>query len=99
MEISCQKIENCFPNSRTYEYKLPMTVEEFSEILQEEGGSGLKQGWSKRTNRKLRRPVFLAERGSLKAKGILAGNFLRVGFPEDDWEREKAAWEEFLKGL
>lgn len=97
--MESRKIENCFADSRTYEYRLPMTVSEFSRLLSEEEGDAWTAGWKMRCNQKIRRPVFLAEKGRLQMKGILAGDLLRIGFPEEGWEQAKEEWEAFAEKL
>ena len=90
MNYTCKKIENCFADSKTWEYVLPITAETFLQLLD---GS-----WQKRCNRKLRRPVFIAEGegNRIRIKGILAGTTIRVSFHNDDWERLKKQFELFL---
>lgn len=89
MTIECKKTENCFTDSQTYEYRLPVTGEEFLNVLD--------SSWQTRCNRKLRRPVFLAEREEIRIKGILAANVIRVSFPNDAWEMHKKHFEEELQ--
>jgi len=89
MIFECKKIENCFADSQTYEYKLPVTAEDFLQLLGE--------GWDTRCNHKLRRPVFLAEGHGLRIKGTLAGNLIRVSFPDASWEQEKISFEEWME--
>ncbi|MGI6151769.1 MAG: hypothetical protein ACOYIR_07450 [Christensenellales bacterium] len=90
MKFECVKTENCFAGSQTYEYRLPITGEEFSRLL---------SGWEVRVNARLRRPVFLADRNGVNVKGLLAHNVIKASFPEDRWEEEKAAFEEWLGGM
>ena len=90
MNIECKKTNNCFADSQTYEYRLPVTVEEFAACL---------EGWQLRRNERLRRPVLIGERGRVKAKGVLSGDLLRVSYPDDRWEAEKEAFEAWLEGL
>lgn len=86
MNFECKKTENCFSDSQTYEYRLPITAESFLHTLD---GT-----WQTRCNLKLRRPVFLAERNGVHIKGILAGTVIRVSFPNDSWEAHKKLFEE-----
>lgn len=90
MNIECKKTNNCFADSQTYEYRLPVTVEEFAARL---------EGWQLRRNERLRRPVLIGERGRVKAKGVLSGDLLRVSYPDDRWEAEKEAFENWMEGL
>jgi pyruvate-formate lyase-activating enzyme len=89
MRFECQKTENCFAASETWEYRLPETAEAFSARL---------DGWDVKENRRYRRPMMTADRGGVNIKGVLAGNVVRVSFPEDGWEAEKARFENWLSG-
>lgn len=89
MNFDCKKTENCFVDSQTYEYLLPVIAEKFLECLDET--------WEKRCNQKLRRPVFIAERDGTRIKGILAGNVIRVSFLNDSWEILKNNFEEWMR--
>lgn len=88
MKFDCKKTENCFADSQTYEYRLPVTAEEFLKFLDET--------WQTRCNQKLRRPVFIAEKSGTRIKGILAGNIIRVSFLNDSWEILKNNFEEWM---
>lgn len=90
MKFDCVKTENCFADSRTYEYTLPVTGEELFPRL---------AGWEARKNLKLRRPVLAAERNGVRLKGVLEYRTLRVSFPTEGWETEKAEFEKWLEGL
>ncbi len=91
MIFECKKTENCFVDSRTYEYRLPVKAEDFKNLLEND--------WQIRCNLKLRRPVFLAEKEEIKIKGILAGDIIRVSFREDQWEVFKENFEKYLETL
>lgn len=91
MNFKCQKTENCFSDSQTYEYGLPITAQEFMNLLDD--------SWQIRCNHKLRRPVFLAEGRRVKIKGILSGTIIRVSFQNAGWENHKAEFEEFLNNI
>lgn len=88
MNFKCQKTENCFADSQTYEYGLTITAEAFMQLLDD--------SWQIRCNYKLRRPVFLAENDQIRIKGILAGSRIRVSFPNTDPEGSKSDFEQFL---
>lgn len=88
MNFEVKKTENCFTDSQTYEYRLPMTGQEFLSLLD--------AAWQPRCNLKLRRPVFLAERGGIRIKGILAADVIRVSFPDQDWKNQKQQFEQEL---
>ena len=90
MEIRETKVENCFAESQTYEYVLTVTGGEFLE--------GLKD-WSVRFNRKLRRPVGIAERDGVVLKTVLAGSTVRASFPDGCWQEKKREFEEYLRNL
>lgn len=89
MKYECKKVDNCFAGSQTWEYGLPIDAESFSALLPE--------GWSLRRNTRLRRPVFVAEREGLNVKGVLDSKFIRVSFPDNNWEEEKNDFEAWLK--
>ena len=90
MEIRVAKVDNCFAESQTYEYVLPMTGGEFLEGL---------MGWSVRVNQKLRRPVGIAEREGVVIKTVLGSRILRVSFPDACWLQKKTEFEEYLRNL
>lgn len=89
MDFECKKTENCFADSQTYEYRLPVTAETFLHMLD--------ASWQTRCNFRLRRPVFLAERDGVRIKGILAGTVIRVSFPDAAWEIHKKKFEEGIE--
>lgn len=89
MRFECKKTDNCFAASETWEYRLPETAETFAARL---------GGWQVKENRNYRRPMMTADRNGVNVKGILAGNVIRVSFPEVTWEAEKAHFENWLYG-
>lgn len=88
MNFTCKKTENCFADSQTYEYVLPITGEELLYMM---------ALWETRRNDKLRRPTFAADRDGVNLKGALAGNIARVSYPTERWEAEKAKFEDWLR--
>ena len=90
MKFEARKIENCFADSRTYEYELPVDGENFLKYIPD---------WKIRINEKLRRPTAIAERQRVIIKFILKNNRFRVSFPEESWEKEKNKFEMFLEKL
>jgi hypothetical protein len=90
INLKCKKTENCFADSQTYEYRLPVTVPDFLNFLV------LDKNWEIRRNDRLRRPVFIAEQNGIHIKGILAGTTIRVSFPEKSQEQEKEKFENWL---
>lgn len=88
MEFEVRKTENCFVNSETYEYALPVTAEDFLKLIE---GS-----YSVRLNERLRRPVFIAESDNIKIKAVLKSKKIRVSFDEARWEELKEEFEAFL---
>lgn len=88
MKFTCKKTENCFADSQTYEYVLPVSGEALLGRL---------AGWETRRNEKLRRPTFSADRGGVNVKGTLAGNAVRVSYPTDGSPAEKAKFEEWMR--
>lgn len=69
-----KKVENCFTNSTTFEYRLGMPNEELFERLTLYGTV---------TRKEFRRPVllFTAEDG-VQAKGVVGAPYVRVGYPD-----------------
>lgn len=88
MEFRCKKTENCFAQARTFEYELPITGTELTELL---------DGWEIKENHKFRRPVFSAKNGCLEIKGILAGHIVKINYTEENWEKEKEELEAWLR--
>ena len=90
MNFKVIKVENCFAETQTYEYMLELTGEEFLTRL---------EGWSLRINRKLRRPVGIAQKDGVIVKTVLEGHSVRVSYPDDRWLPEKIEFEAFLEKL
>lgn len=90
MAFECKKVEACFTNSRTYEYRLPFSV----EVLQ-----GLLTNWQVRVNLQFRRPLLVADKDGVNLKGILAGPVIKVSFPESGWEEAKDGFEKWLQEI
>ncbi|NMD44314.1 MAG: hypothetical protein GYA88_02690 [Clostridiales bacterium] len=88
MEFEVRKTENCFVNSETYEYSLPIGAEEFLKLIEDD--------YSVRLNTRLRRPVFIAESEDIKIKAVLKSQKIRVSFSEERWESLKEEFEAFL---
>lgn len=88
MKYEIRKIDNCFAQSHSFEYTLPITGEQMLAYLPE---------WSVRLNQKLRRPVGIAEKQGVIIKFILAGCQFRVSYPESSWQEEKHKFETFLE--
>lgn len=91
--LTCEKIDNCFTNAKTYRYDLPFQTEEaFVEKMGTMGALLIKKN--------LRRPFFRieTERG-IQIKGILGDTGMKVSFPENRWEEEKVRWEEEMRKL
>lgn len=91
MIFECKKTENCFADSQTYEYRIPVTAEHFVQMLDE--------NWDTRYNMKLRRPVFITEHNEIRIKGILQGSVIRVSYPDSHWESSKTEFEKLLSSL
>ena len=90
MNYSVIKIENCFSDSESYEYTLPIQGTAMVSLLSD---------WEIRINQKLRRPVAIASKQGIVMKFILAGNRYRVSFPESRWQDEKQTFETYLENL
>lgn len=90
MNFKEMKIENCFADSETYEYLLPVDGKQMLKFLPD---------WDVRVNEKLRRPSAILQKDGVIIKCILAGNSFRVSFPVGSWAMEKYNFEQFLRGL
>lgn len=90
MEFEVKKVENCFAEARTYEYRLPISGAELCGRL---------AAWTITENHKFRRPVFSAKRDELEIKGILAANVIKVNYTAANWEQEKKNLEQWLRDL
>ena len=90
MNFKEMKIENCFADSQTYEYLLPVTGRELLEFLPD---------WQARINEKLRRPTIIAKKDQVIIKCFPDGNTFRVSFPDRLWAIEKQNFEVFLEKL
>ena len=88
-KFQVKKVENCFKNSQTYEYKLNVDIdEEFLEKLRCLGEVEIKN---------FRRPIFMINcENENKIKGVINSKIIRVSFPEDIWEKRKEVFEKFL---
>jgi len=87
MQFEVKKSENCFVDSQSYEYRLPIDGLSFSALL---------DGWEIKEIHKYRRPIFTADKDGVNAKGILKANIIKVSYPEERWETEKAKFECWL---
>ena len=90
MLYEVKKAENCFAESRSYEYLLPVDGQSFSALL---------DGWEVKENHKYRRPLFMADKGGVNVKGILKAKTIKASFPENNWEAEKADFERWLESV
>lgn len=88
MEFEVRKTENCFVNTETYEYSVPITAEDFLKLIEDD--------YNVRLNMKLRRPVFIAESEDIKIKAALKSQKIRVSFNEERREELKEKFEAFL---
>ncbi len=89
MLFECKKTENCFADSSTYEYRLPVTAAELGSRL---------GGWRVEENRRYRRPLLTAEKDGVVIKGILDSRVVKVSFQTEAEAREKAEFEKLLSG-
>ncbi len=88
MKYEVKKVDNCFSDAQSYEYKIPITGQEFIPRMTD---------WAITENHKYRRPMFTGERDGSHIKGILKANVFRVSYRDDRWEREKAEFEQWLE--
>lgn len=88
---TCNKVENCFVNAKTYEYILTCSITE--EWLSQPAPFGIL-----RIKRNFRRPCyFLDMENGVQMKGNLNENRLKVSYPEPGYERKKAQLEQWLE--
>lgn len=87
-----KKVENCFKDSQTYEYRLNLslddeTINKFSVL----GEVIIKN---------FRRPIFMINCiNNTKIKGIINSNIIKVSFEDSTWEARKKEFETFLEEL
>lgn len=87
--LECKKINNCFKDSQTFAYRLPITSKELSEAFLQEGEIKI--------NNQFRRPIFNAVIGTTRIKGILDESIIKVSFLDEHWQVQKNVFEEWLK--
>ncbi|MCC3862888.1 hypothetical protein K0040_00995 [Terrisporobacter petrolearius] len=91
-KFKVKKVDNCFKNSQTYEYKL--NVEINTEFLEKF------QGLGKLEIKNFRRPIFMIDcENENKIKGVINSKIIRVSFPDYVYEERKEAFEKFLNEL
>ena len=88
MKFQCKKVENCFEEARTYEYRLPITGGELAARL---------PGFQVTENRRFRRPVFSAKKDGVEVKGILEARVVKINYTAGNWEEEKKRMEQWLE--
>lgn len=88
-KFKVKKVDNCFKDNQTYEYKLNVEInEEFLKQLQNLGEVEIKN---------FRRPIFMIYcENKNKIKGVINSKIIRVSFPDDTWEYNKEKFEIFL---
>ncbi|MCL2227061.1 MAG: hypothetical protein FWB97_05475 [Oscillospiraceae bacterium] len=87
MQFEVTKTENCFADSQSYEYRLTIEGHSFIALL---------EGWEIKEHHKYRRPLFTADRNGVNVKGLLKAATIKVSYPSDRWESEKASFESWL---
>lgn len=90
MKFEVKKVDNCFSDAQSYEYKVPVTGQQIIRHM---------SGWNIKENHKYRRAMFIGNRDGSHTKGVLKANVFRVSFRDDRWEWEKAEFEVWLGGL
>ena len=88
-KFQVKKVDNCFKDSQTYEYKLEIIIDEnMINKLNELGEVEIK---------KFRRPIFMINcKNENKIKGVINSNIIRVSFPDDMWQDRKEEFEKYL---
>lgn len=91
-KFKVKKVDNCFKNSQTYEYKLNVEVnEEFLEKLQNLGEVEIKH---------FRRPIFMINcKNENKIKGVINTKVIRVSYPDNVWEERKKEFEMYINEI
>ena len=91
MKFQRKKVENCFADSRTYEYQIPVSGKALADFLPDI--------WDIRRNERLRRPVFIARKEGIHLKGLLAGHAVRASFLETEWETRQKEFENWMENI
>lgn len=88
-KFQVKKVDNCFKDSQTYEYKLEIIIDEnMINKLNELGEVEIK---------KFRRPIFMINcKNENKIKGVINSNIIRVSFPDNMWQYRKEEFEKYL---
>lgn len=88
-KFQVKKVDNCFKDSQTYEYKLEIIIDEnMINKLNELGEVEIK---------KFRRPIFMINcKNENKIKGVINSNIIRVSFPDNMWKYRKEEFEKYL---
>lgn len=88
-KFKVKKVDNCFKNSQSYDYKLNVVIdEEFIKKLRDLGEIEIKN---------FRRPIFMINcENEDRIKGVINSDIIRVSFPDDTWEERKESFEKFL---
>ena len=88
-----KKVENCFKNSQTYEYKIDVNLDkEFIDDKLSVLGEVVVKAY--------RRPIFMITcQDNTKIKGIINSKTMKVSFADDKVEASKEDFEKFLNDL
>lgn len=91
-KFKVNKVDNCFKDNQTYEYKLNLQInEEFLKKLQLLGKLEVKN---------FRRPIFIIYcENQNKIKGIINSNTIKVSYPNNMWECNKKEFEIYLEKI
>lgn len=87
-----KKVENCFKDSQTYEYRVNLNLDD--EIIKKFSVLG------EVIVKNYRRPIFMINCiNNTKIKGIINSNIIKVSFEDSTWEERKNEFEIFLEEL
>lgn len=87
-----KKIDDCFSNSKTWQYAFEQPSESLLVHLEPD--------YDIRINRSYRRPFFVAENSQgVRIKGVLTRPIINVSFPDKEWESLKQTFELWLETL
>ena len=91
--LTCEKVDNCFANARTYRYQMPFALDEEKVVFLGQMGELF-------VKKNLRRPFFRIEtdRG-VQIKGIFGDKSMKVSVPEERWKEEQELWEQQLEQM
>lgn len=91
-KFKVKKVDNCFKDSQTYEYKLNVNIDEgMLQKFQSLGEIEIKN---------FRRPIFMINcENENRIKGVINSKIIRVSYPDNIWIERKKEFENFLSEI